>query len=197
MLCPVCRSPQTKVLDSRDSSGGIRRRRACSDCGHRFTTRERIEESAPVVLKRDGKREPFDRTKLRRGLEIACRKRPVAPQALEAIVAAIEQWANTRGDREVTSDEVGERAMHHLHELDQVAYVRFVSVYRSFETIEEFAALLAEMEKAARVDTAGQRELFAELEVAITAGTVSATRSGSEGSLRVPALHPVREQTDA
>jgi len=197
MLCPVCRSPQTKVLDSRDSSGGIRRRRACSDCGHRFTTRERIEESAPVVLKRDGKREPFDRTKLLRGLEIACRKRPVAPQALEAIVAAIEQWANTRGDREVTSDEVGERAMHHLHELDQVAYVRFVSVYRSFETIEEFAALLAEMEKAARVDTAGQRELFAELEVAIAAGTGSAARSGSEGSLRVPALRPVREQTDA
>jgi transcriptional repressor NrdR len=148
----------------------------CSECGHRFTTRERIEESAPVVLKRDGKREPFDRAKLLRGLEIACRKRPVSPDALEAIVSAIEQWANTRGDREVTSDEVGERAMHHLHELDQVAYVRFVSVYRSFETIEEFAALLAEMEKAERVDNAGQRELFAELEAA--AGSDAAVTAG-------------------
>ncbi|TPV92331.1 MAG: transcriptional repressor NrdR [Myxococcales bacterium FL481] len=161
MRCPVCQSGQTKVLDSRDGPDGeIRRRRSCSTCGHRFTTRERIDESLPIVLKRDGTRQPFDRDKLRRGLELACRKRPVQPVQLDDIVRALEQWAGTRGDREITAADIGERIMHHLHALDDVAYVRFVSVYRSFDTVAEFGQLLEDMEKAERVNVEGQRTLF-------------------------------------
>jgi transcriptional repressor NrdR len=160
--CPVCRNPNTKVLDSRDGrdATSIRRRRQCEGCGHRFTTFERIEENLPVVLKRGGMRQPFDRNKLLGGLKIACRKRPVKAEQLEQIVAQIEQWAFTRGDREIHAMEIGERAMHYLHEVDEVAYVRFVSVYRSFESVAEFERLLHEMEKAERVDPEGQRTLF-------------------------------------
>lgn len=150
------------MLDSREGRDGtsIRRRRACNACGHRFTTFERIEETLPLVVKRDGGKQPFDREKLLRGLEAACRKRPVRRDQLEAILQQLELWSSTRGDREIHSAEIGERVMHHLHELDEVAYVRFVSVYRSFESIEEFEHLLHEMEKAERVDPEGQRTLF-------------------------------------
>jgi transcriptional repressor NrdR len=160
VLCPVCRSPNTKVLDSRDSRDGIRRRRQCLECGHRFTTRERVETTLPMVLKRGGGRQPFDRTKLLLGLKIACQKRPVEEEQLEAIVHAVELWAATRGERELHSREIGERIMHHLYALDQVAYVRFVSVYRSFNTVHEFEHLLREMEKAEQVGVDGQRALF-------------------------------------
>ncbi|HWB79876.1 MAG TPA: transcriptional regulator NrdR [Nannocystaceae bacterium] len=162
MRCPVCRNPNTKVLDSRDGrdATSIRRRRQCEGCGHRFTTFERIEENLPVVMKRNGGRQPFDRHKLLGGLKAACRKRPVKPDQLDAIVAEIERWAFTRGDREIHAAEIGERAMHYLHEVDEVAYVRFVSVYRSFESVLEFEHLLHEMEKAERVDPVGQRTLF-------------------------------------
>ena len=152
----------TKVLDSREGRDGrsIRRRRTCNACGHRFTTRERIEESLPTVIKRDGSKQPFDRKKLMRGLEAACRKRPIRREQLEGIVQSIEQWSATRGDRELHAAEIGERVMLVLHQLDEVAYVRFVSVYRSFESIEEFERLLHEMEKASKVDVEGQRTLF-------------------------------------
>ena len=162
MLCPVCRSASTKVLDSRDGRDGssVRRRRACNACGHRFTTHERIEETLPMVVKRDGSKQPFDRDKLLRGLQLACRKRPVRRDRLEAIVQQVEQWSSTRGDRELHAAEIGERVMHLLYELDEVAYVRFVSVYRSFESVAEFSDLLREMEKAERVDPEGQRTLF-------------------------------------
>jgi transcriptional repressor NrdR len=129
-------------------------------CGHRFTTRERVEETLPTVIKRDGSKQPFDRHKLLEGLRLACRKRPIRPDQLENIVAQIEQWASTRGDRELHSRQIGDRIMHHLHDLDQVAYVRFASVYRSFDTVEQFENLLREMEKAEKVDPAGQRTLF-------------------------------------
>ena len=162
MRCPVCRNPSTKVLDSREGRDGtsIRRRRLCNACGHRFTTRERIEETLPTVVKRGGQKQPFDRKKILRGLELACRKRPISRDQLEAVAAQIEQWSSTRGDREIQAAEIGERIMHHLHELDPVAYVRFVSVYRSFHTVEEFERLLHEMEKAEKVDPIGQRTLF-------------------------------------
>jgi transcriptional repressor NrdR len=162
MHCPVCRSPSTKVLDSREGRDGtsIRRRRSCNACGHRFTTHERIEEATPMVVKRDGSKQPFDRDKLTRGLEAACLKRPVRREQIDAIVQRVEQWSATRGDREIHAAELGVRVMHHLHELDEVAYVRFVSVYRSFESIEEFEHLLHEMEKAEHVDPEGQRTLF-------------------------------------
>ncbi|MBK8237718.1 MAG: transcriptional repressor NrdR [Deltaproteobacteria bacterium] len=150
------------MLDSREGKDAlsIRRRRQCEGCGHRFTTFERIEENLPVVLKRGGGRQPFDRNKLLGGLKLACRKRPVKPEQLEHLVQQVEQWAVTRGDREVHAAEIGERAMHYLHELDPVAYVRFVSVYRSFESVAEFERLLHEMEKAEHVDPVGQRTLF-------------------------------------
>jgi transcriptional repressor NrdR len=160
--CPVCRNPSTKVLDSREGRDGtsIRRRRVCSGCGHRFTTHERIDETLPTVVKRSGQKQPFDRNKIMRGLELACRKRPISRAQLESVVQQLEQWSATRGDRELYAAEIGERIMHHLHELDEVAYVRFVSVYRSFESVEEFERLLHEMEKAEKVDPAGQRTLF-------------------------------------
>lgn len=164
MECPVCGGRNTKVVDSRDSRDGVRRRRVCNECGHRFTTRERIDETLPVVLKRTGERQPFDRAKIRRGLEIACRKRGIPSEALDRIVTQIETWASTRGERELNSEDLGERIMHHLYVLDQVAYVRFVSVYRSFESIEEFEHLLREMQKAERVNIEGQRTLFPDLQ---------------------------------
>lgn len=161
MQCPVCASAKTRVVDSRDGKdASIRRRRVCEDCGHRFTTRERIEEVPPVVQKRDGTKQPFDRGKLRRGLELACRKRPITPAKIDEIVGAVERWAMTRGDRELSAEGLGLRVMHELYRLDHVAYVRFVSVYRSFGSVREFAELLAEMEKAERVDREGQRSLF-------------------------------------
>lgn len=162
MLCPVCRSGSTKVLDSRDGrdGGSVRRRRSCQACGHRFTTHERIEETLPVIVKRDGTKQAFDREKLLRGLQLACRKRPVRREQLDAIVQSVEQWSSTRGDREIHAAELGERVMHHMYELDEVAYVRFVSVYRSFESVVEFSNLLREMEKAEKVDPEGQRTLF-------------------------------------
>lgn len=162
MLCPVCRSGNIKVLDSRDSRDGsaIRRRRACVDCGHRFTTYERVETTLPVVLKRSGGKQAFDRNKILAGLQLACRKRPVDEEQLETIVAAVELWAATRGEKEIRAEEIGERIMQHLHGLDAVAYVRFVSVYRSFTTVDEFAHLLREMEKATHVSPEGQRTLF-------------------------------------
>ncbi len=162
MLCPVCRGANIKVLDSRDSRDGvaIRRRRACSDCAHRFTTYERIETSLPMVLKRSGGRQAFDRNKILAGLKLAVRKRPVEDEQLENIVASVELWAATRGEREIHAEEIGERIMHHLHALDAVAYVRFVSVYRSFDSVQAFAHLLHEMEKAAHTSPEGQRTLF-------------------------------------
>ena len=164
MRCPVCEGG-TKVLDSRDGRGEeIRRRRVCNECGHRFTTRERIDEVQPVVIKRSGERQPFDRRKILNSLQIACRKRPVDPEVLEQAVRQIESWAVTRGERGVASEAIGEQIMHVLYGLDQVAYVRFVSVYQSFETVEEFENLLHEIDKAERVDIEGQRTLFADLE---------------------------------
>jgi transcriptional repressor NrdR len=163
MRCPVCEGG-TKVLDSRDGKGEeIRRRRVCNECGHRFTTRERIDEVLPYVVKRSGERQPFDRRKLLASLQIACRKRPVSPEVLEQSVRQIEKWAATRGERGVSSEAVGEQIMHQLYGLDQVAYIRFVSVYQSFETVEEFEHLLHEIDKAERVDIEGQRTLFSEM----------------------------------
>lgn len=185
MECPVCSGRNTKVVDSRDSRDGVRRRRVCNQCGHRFTTRERIDETLPMVLKRTGERQPFDRSKIRRGLDIACRKRGISSEALDRIVQQIETWASTKGDREVDAEEIGERIMHHLYALDQVAYVRFVSVYRSFENIAEFEQLLREMQKAERVNIEGQRTLFPDNE----------PRSTPLGA--AAAVHPAARPVDA
>jgi transcriptional repressor NrdR len=162
LLCPVCRSGNIKVLDSRDSrdGGAIRRRRACVDCGHRFTTYERIEATLPVVVKATGARQAFDRGKILSALQHASRKRPLDDEQLEAIVAAVELWAATRGEKEIRAEELGDRVMQQLRALDQVAYVRLAAYVRHFETVDEFARLLRELEKASHVSPEGQRTLF-------------------------------------
>ena len=126
----------------------IRRRRECAACERRFTTYERVEDILPTVVKKDGRREPFDRQKLGRGLRIACNKRPVSTEQLEAMADAIEREAQGSERRESTSTELGERVMRHLRELDEVAYVRFASVYRSFRDIDQFMAELGKLVKA-------------------------------------------------
>jgi len=140
MRCPFCKGADSKVLDSRESMEGavIRRRRECLECRKRFTTYERVEELAPLVVKKDGRREPFDRDKLLAGLQKAVEKRPVSMDQLETLVAEVDVRLQERGEKEVPSSAIGEEVMRKLRTLDQVAYVRFASVYRSFRDIEEF-----------------------------------------------------------
>lgn len=140
MKCPFCSNIENKVIDSRLSKDGavIRRRRDCDECGRRFTTYERIEEILPMVIKKDGRREVFDRAKVLAGLKRACEKRPVGVEELEKIVDSLEQTLQETGDREIPTTRIGERIMKELHELDEVAYVRFASVYRQFKDINQF-----------------------------------------------------------
>ena len=140
MKCPFCGHQEDKVVDSRASSDGvsIRRRRECLGCGKRFTTYEKVEEQSLMVIKKDGRREPFDRHKLLSGLTRACEKRPVSMEQLERLADEIEQDLSRQFDSEVPSSEIGERVMKRLHELDPVAYVRFASVYREFKDAEQF-----------------------------------------------------------
>lgn len=140
MRCPFCRHRGNRVIDSRLSNDGmmIRRRRACSACKRRFTTYERVEEAAPMVVKKDGRREPFDRAKIISGLKRACEKRPVSMETIDQIANNIESMMAEQGDREVASSAIGAAVMNELHKIDQVAYVRFASVYRSFKDIDEF-----------------------------------------------------------
>ena len=140
MRCPYCSSLSNRVIDSRLSKEGdeTRRRRVCDDCNRRFTTYERVAEVLPLVVKHDGRREPFDRDKIMAGLRKACEKRPVSMDSLERVVERIEIWTQERGGREIPSSEIGERIMEELHDLDEVAYVRFASVYRQFKDINQF-----------------------------------------------------------
>src|SRR6185503_18252550 len=140
MQCPMCRAPDSRVVDSRLGKEGdaIRRRRHCEGCGHRFTTYERVELALPMVVKKDGRREPFDRAKIVSGLTRACEKRPVSIETIEALVDKIGRLLQETGEKEVKSQVIGEAVMRELHELDAVAYVRFASVYRSFRDVHEF-----------------------------------------------------------
>ena len=140
MRCPFCRHRGNRVVDSRMSNDAmiIRRRRMCSACKRRFTTYERVEEEAPMVVKKDGRREPFDRNKIIAGLKRACEKRPVSMQTIENIANKVETMLADQGEREVQSSVIGSAVMNELHKIDQVAYVRFASVYRSFKDIDEF-----------------------------------------------------------
>ncbi|OIO31826.1 MAG: transcriptional regulator NrdR [Nitrospirae bacterium CG_4_10_14_3_um_filter_44_29] len=139
MKCPFCGNSEDKVIDSRTSKEGdaIRRRRECLKCGKRFTSYERVEDIVPMVVKKDGRREPFDRPKILKGLEKACEKRPVSVELLEGIVDSIEKKLINLGVKEIQSAWVGEEVMSSLRELDKVAYVRFASVYRQFKDISE------------------------------------------------------------
>ena len=140
MRCPYCNFPESKVIDSRptDESNSIRRRRECLSCGKRFTTYETVESVPLVVVKKDGSRQAFDRNKILNGLVKACEKRPVSMEVLEKTVSEIEQKLLNSMDREVPSERVGELVMDALKEVDQVAYVRFASVYRQFKDIDTF-----------------------------------------------------------
>lgn len=150
MKCPFCGHLEDRVIDSRAGGAGevIRRRRECAACERRFTTYERVEDILPTVVKKDGRREPFDRQKLVRGLRIACNKRPVSTDQIEALTDTIEREAQESERREISSAELGERIMRHLRDLDEVAYVRFASVYRSFRDIDQFMAELGKLVKA-------------------------------------------------
>lgn len=149
MKCPHCGDLDNRVVDSRMSKDGqvIRRRRACNSCERRFTTYERIEESVPFVVKKEGRRELFDRTKVLKGLKRACEKRMIGMEQLEKLVDDLERELIESGEREVESSFIGEQVMAHLRELDEVAYVRFASVYRSFRDIDEFMQELSELLK--------------------------------------------------
>ncbi len=140
MRCPFCQHMDDRVIDSRLSKDGdmIRRRRECAHCLRRFTTYERVEETLPLVIKKDGRREPFDRAKILAGLQRACEKRPISVTVLEKLVDRIEQHLQESGEREVYSRDIGEQIMQELQSLDEVAYVRFASVYRSFRDVNEF-----------------------------------------------------------
>lgn len=140
MKCPFCQKSQNKVVDSRLSQNGraIRRRRECLKCKKRFTTYEYIEETPLMVIKKDGRREPFDRNKLLAGIVKACEKRPISMDKLEKLVDFIEQTLEKNFQREVKSKVIGELLMRKLHDIDEVAYVRFASVYRQFKDVSEF-----------------------------------------------------------
>jgi transcriptional repressor NrdR len=144
MRCPHCGHLEDKVVDSREAGDGqaTRRRRECLGCSRRFTTYERIEEILPSVVKKDGRREPFDRKKILEGLTRACQKRPVSAAQIESLISAVERQVQELGEKEVPSRVVGEAVMTRLRDLDPVAFVRFASVYRAFEDVGDFMSEL-------------------------------------------------------
>ena len=147
MRCPSCASLDTQVKDSRptEDSAAIRRRRLCLACGFRFTTFERVQLRELVVIKRNGRRVPFDRDKLARSVEIALRKRNVDPERVEQTISRIVRELESAGEAEISSEAIGEIVMEHLRQLDDVAYVRFASVYRNFREAKDFEAVLGEL----------------------------------------------------
>jgi transcriptional repressor NrdR len=147
MRCPYCGSLETQVKDSRPSedSAAIRRRRICADCGQRFTTFERVQLRELTVVKRNGRRVPFDRDKLMRSVQVALRKRPVEPERVERMVSGIVRKLESLGENEIRSEQIGELVMEGLKQLDDVAYVRFASVYRNFREPKDFEKVLGEL----------------------------------------------------
>jgi len=148
MHCPFCKSEETKVIDSRLASEGyqVRRRRECLDCNERFTTFETAERNLPRVVKHDGRREPFNEEKLRKGIILACEKRPVATEDIDTSINTISRKALGVGEREISAKVIGEWVMQELRSLDQVAYVRFASVYMSFEDVQAFKDIIDRVE---------------------------------------------------
>ena len=149
MHCPFCAHTETQVVDTRvaDDGGLVRRRRQCGHCGKRFTTYERPDVSFPSIVKKDGRRVAFERAKLQGSLDLALRKRPVSTDQIDSAIERIEEKLLATGAREVPSARLGELVMRELKKLDKVAYVRFASVYRSFEDIDEFRALVDEVRR--------------------------------------------------
>ena len=176
MHCPFCQHQDTKVIDSRASDDGatIRRRRECEACGERFSTLETIELKLPVIIKDDGRREPFDARKLRTSMDRALHKRPVSEEQIEAAVRAVVHQLRMTTERELASRRVGEFVMAELRKLDHVAYVRFASVYRAFQDVADFREELDRLE----------REQPAEAQLPLLAGDVVAFDKGGKGKGR-------------
>ncbi|MCD8010762.1 MAG: transcriptional regulator NrdR [Lachnospiraceae bacterium] len=147
MKCPFCGAEDTRVIDSRPADDAIRRRRQCESCGKRFTTYEKVETIPMMIIKKDDSREPYDRSKIEAGALRACHKRPIPMDEIHNLVDEVENQILSRDSREISSSEVGEMVMDRLRELDDVAYVRFASVYREFKDVETF---LREIEKLAK-----------------------------------------------
>ena len=147
MRCPSCGHPESKVVDSRpsDDNTTIRRRRECLSCRHRFTTYERLGDTPLLIIKSDGSSETYDRAKLLRGVTVACAKRPISPDQINSLIDSIESELRSMPRGETTSKELGNKVLERLENLDDVAYVRFASVYKDFKNIEEFAAALEEL----------------------------------------------------
>ena len=153
MICPQCQADSLRVIDSRDTAGepAIRRRRECESCSYRFTTYERIEAPQLWVVKKDGRREAFDREKLARGVWRACEKRPVSEARIESLVNAVESDIRNTGEPEIPAGEVGETVMRHLKGLDEIAYIRFASVYRQFADLGELARAVTDLRVSRRI----------------------------------------------
>ena len=147
MKCPFCGHIEDKVVDSREGKDGlvIRRRRECLSCDRRFTSYERIDEIPFMVVKKDGSREPYDRNKVLGGLRKACEKRPVSPTVLETVADEVELMVQETPEREIPAGRIGEKVIERLKELDKVAYVRFASVYRQFEDVDQFMKILSDL----------------------------------------------------
>ena len=160
MRCPYCKKDNDRVVDSRSSEDGvaIRRRRECLDCHRRYTSYERLDENPVKVIKKDGRRVPFDRAKLRAGIEKACEKRPVAEEQISGMVDAIEAEALNRFEREIPTGFLGEQVMKRLRAADQVAYVRFASVYREFKDAAEFMNVLNELNELIKGGARGEQQ---------------------------------------
>jgi transcriptional repressor NrdR len=149
MKCPYCAEPNTQVVDTRENEDGdtVRRRRRCLACDKRFTTYERVELQLPLVVKKNGSRTEYDREKLKASMMLALRKRPVTTDSVDAALDRIEEKLVTLGEREVASDRIGELVIRELKKLDKVAYIRFASVYRNFEDLDEFSDAIREVKK--------------------------------------------------
>ena len=160
MKCPFCAHSENKVIDSRISKDGdaIRRRRECLGCGKRFTTYEFVEEVLPMVVKKDGRREPFDRSKIRAGIKKACEKRPISTDVIETIVEKVERSCQEFQDKEIPSSAIGEEIMRELQNLDGVAYVRFASVYREFRDVTDFVEELKDFLRSRKTGKEKKKE---------------------------------------
>lgn len=162
MICPYCHADNDKVIDSRAAEGGlsIRRRRQCLDCDRRFTTYERVEKTARlVVVKSDGRREPFDGDKVLAGVQSACGKRPISEEVKIGVVREVEDEVHRDFEREVPSREIGQRVARRLRQLDQIAYIRYASEYHNFSTLDDFSAELSDLKSRPR-QLPNERELF-------------------------------------
>lgn len=178
MRCPYCGHNEDRVLDTREQKEGelIRRRRECLSCKSRFSTMESIQVAFPFVVKKDGRREPFSKDKILRGLQAACQKRPISLTHIEAVVDRIAAWVAARGDKEIPAHLVGQKVMVELRLLDDVAYVRFASVYRQFTDVQQFVETLEDQENFDAYDPQTQLQLKPESKDDQLAPTVSRTR---------------------